>query len=142
MILSAVLIQLINTENLFAKQRPALSLPSKITIKLKVTPNGNTTNYFCWRQKSSSLSVAQCNNTISTIILHRPILYNKNHQKLYYKTVFHFLWQNVWQMLSKDNRASFQKVFKAILMFKKITKEKISKLKRILYENFNILQTK
>ena len=45
-------------------------------IELKATPNGNPTNDFCWRQKSSSLKVVQCNTTSRPITIHRPNLYS------------------------------------------------------------------
>ena len=41
-----------------------------LVIELKATPNGNPSNDFYWRQKSSSLNVEQYNTTSRPIIIH------------------------------------------------------------------------
>ena len=40
-----------------------------LVIKLKATPNGNPSNDFYWRQKSSSLNVVQYSTTSRPIII-------------------------------------------------------------------------
>ena len=47
-----------------------------LVIELKATTNGNPTNDFYWRQKSSFLNVVQNNTTSRPIISHRPNLYS------------------------------------------------------------------
>ena len=47
-----------------------------VAIELKATPNGNPTNDFYWRQKSSSRNVVQCNTTSESITFYRPNLYS------------------------------------------------------------------
>ena len=44
-----------------------------LVMELKATPNGNPSNNFCWRQKSSTLNVVQYNTTSRPIIIHLQI---------------------------------------------------------------------
>ena len=44
-----------------------------LVIELKATPNGNPSDDFCWRQKSSSLNGVQYNTTSRPIIIHLQI---------------------------------------------------------------------
>ena len=44
-----------------------------LVIELKATPNGNPSDDFYWRQKSSSLNVVQYNTTSRPIIIHLQI---------------------------------------------------------------------
>ena len=44
-----------------------------LVIELKATPNGNPSNDFYWRQKSSSLNIVQYNTTSRPIIIHLQI---------------------------------------------------------------------
>ena len=44
-----------------------------LVIELKATPNGNPSDGFYWRQKSSSLNVVQYNTTSRPIIIHLQI---------------------------------------------------------------------
>ena len=44
-----------------------------LVIELKATPNGNPSDDFYWRQKSSSLNVVQYNTTSRPIIFHLQI---------------------------------------------------------------------
>ena len=45
-----------------------MAIISLLAIELKATPNGNQTNNFCWRRKSSSLNVL-CNETPTVGVL-------------------------------------------------------------------------
>ena len=44
-----------------------------LVIELKATPNGNRSNDFNWKQKSSFLNVVQYNTTSRSIIFHLQI---------------------------------------------------------------------
>ena len=44
-----------------------------LVIELKATPNGNPSDDFHWRQKSSSLNVVQYNTTSRPIIIYLQI---------------------------------------------------------------------
>ena len=44
-----------------------------LVIELRTTPNGNPSDDFYWRQKSSSLNVVQYNTTSRPIIIHLQI---------------------------------------------------------------------
>ena len=82
---------------------------SLLAIELKATPNGNPTNDFNWRRKSSSLNVVQCNTTSRSIVFHRHNLYIA--QPEIFKQPDYVFWNTAQEFLSYNPNVIFDHFF-------------------------------